>query len=113
METQMNWFDRWFIRKSKWAWENKHLIRESESAEESNAKYPTTSPSKHLLVPNRLGSRGMTFTVYKAEGGVVLEFNCYDVATDRNNSRLYIVPDDQDWGQHIARCVTAEALRQP
>lgn len=109
----MKWFDRWFVRKCKWAWDNKHLARDTVPAgEDENTGRLYVSPVKQLTASNRLGARGMNFTVYKAEGGVVLEFNSYDSATDRNNSRLYIVPDDQDWGQHIARCVTAEALRQ-
>lgn len=108
----MKWFDRWFVRKCKWAWDNKHLANDSSLQEEPNAKYHLASPSKQLTVPNRLGSRGMNFTVYKAEGGVVLEFSSYDPTTDRNNSRMYVVPDDENWGEKIAQCVTMEALRQ-
>ena len=28
----MKWFDRWFMKKSKWAWENKHLLEDDDGS---------------------------------------------------------------------------------
>ncbi len=61
---------------------------------------------------SRLDREGMNFTLYKANGGYVMELRVYDRKTDRNDNRLHIITADQDLGQAIAHIITFEALQQ-
>jgi hypothetical protein len=61
--------------------------------------------------PARLESRGMSFTIYTASGGHILEYNSYDEKSDRSINNLYIITSDQDLGQAIAHAITIELLR--
>ena len=61
---------------------------------------------------NRLDREGMNFTLYKANGGYVMEMRVYDRKTDRNDNKLHIITADQDLGQAIAHIITFEALQQ-
>lgn len=108
----MKWFDRWFVRKCKWAWENKHLANDYPAGLGKAINMPAPSVSAGPDQHNMLSARGMHFTVYNAEGGIVIEFTSYDPTTDRRSHRLYIVPDSDNWGEQIAKCVTMESLRQ-
>jgi hypothetical protein len=59
-----------------------------------------------------LSTQGMSFTLYHAQGGYVLEWSSYDQHTDRRNTRLYIIRDDQNFAEQVAHCVTLESLRR-
>jgi len=58
-----------------------------------------------------IDSRGMNFTVYRADGGYVLENRVYDHKLDRSNNKLYIITDDKNLGEEIAKVITFESLR--
>lgn len=70
---------------------------------------------------NRLVSRDETtamnddpvlnFKVYSAVGGKVVEFRRYDRKSDRNDSTTYIITNDQDFGERIAKIATMEKLK--
>jgi hypothetical protein len=57
-------------------------------------------------------SRGMGFTIYQAVGGNVMEYTSYDEKTDRHETRLHIIPSEQELGQGIAHIITYEMLRK-
>jgi hypothetical protein len=59
-----------------------------------------------------LDSRGMSFTIYTASGGYILEYTNYDEKTDRHNQALHVIHPDQDLGQGIAHIITLEMLRK-
>lgn len=59
-----------------------------------------------------MNSQGMSFTLYHAQGGYVLEWSHYDQHSDRRSNRLYIIRDDEDFAQQVAHCVTLESLRR-
>jgi len=59
-----------------------------------------------------LDSRGMSFTIYTASGGHILEYSSYDEKNDRHNQALHIIPSDTDMGQGIAHIITLEMLRK-
>jgi hypothetical protein len=71
------------------------------------------TPVEQVVRASEMNSRGMTFTLYHAQGGFVLEWSNYDPHTDRRQNRLYIIRDDQDFAQQVAQCVTLESLRRP
>jgi hypothetical protein len=66
---------------------------------------PIKSRSSHDF-----GVNGMHFTVYSATGGKVVQFNTYDPARDRSDTRLYIVTDKDELGEELAQIITRESL---
>jgi hypothetical protein len=58
-----------------------------------------------------IDSNGTRFTVYKADGGHVVETRSYNKNHDSLTS-LYIVTSDQDLGERLAHIVTYEAIKR-
>lgn len=54
----------------------------------------------------------LNFKVYSAVGGKVVEFRRYDRQRDSSNSTTYIITNDQDFGERIAKIATIENLKQ-
>lgn len=53
----------------------------------------------------------LNFKVYNAIGGKVVEFRYYDRTKDRNHNQTYIITNDQDFGDRIAKIATMENLK--
>lgn len=53
----------------------------------------------------------LSFRMYKAENGHVMEVRHYDRRIDRNSNKLYLITDDQDLGAEISKIITIESLR--
>ena len=68
-------------------------------------------PVALVSASSSMESRGMNFTVYRADGGYILENRVYDHKLDRSNNKLYIITDDKNLGEEIARIITFESLR--
>ena len=99
----MNFLKKWFRRAVKNAWDEAR----NEQCEKAQDCSIGSVKGSHSLQ-----ARGMSFTIYKADGGHILEYNHYDEKTDRHNSGLHIVTVDQDLGQQIAHAYTLEALKR-
>lgn len=54
----------------------------------------------------------LNFKVYNAIGGKIVEFRHYDRQKDRNFNQTYIITNDQDFGERIAKIATMEILKQ-
>jgi len=54
----------------------------------------------------------LNFKVYNAIGGKIVEFRHYDRQKDRNFNQTYIITNDQDFGERIAKIATMEVLKQ-
>jgi hypothetical protein len=109
----MKWFDKWFAKKVKQAWDSS----QNEPVEES--KYANAiglaRPSKRSALfknDDGLQSRGTNFTLYNANGGTVVELRDYDPINDRNHNVLYVIPKEADLGQQLGHIVTMEALKR-
>jgi len=103
----MNWFDKWFLNKAKWAWQYR------DGADESPV-YPSTRGSNKLArsVEGDIESdAGLNITVRKAIGGKIITFRHYDVKTDRSSNKLYIVPDELDFERELGKMITLESMR--
>lgn len=92
----MKVFYRWLARKLQRALENKNSVAME------------AAPSIHSRT---MESTGMNFTVYRANGGHIIEHRVYDRKTDRNNSSLHIITDDKDLGEEIGKIITFESIR--
>jgi hypothetical protein len=55
--------------------------------------------------------RCLHFKVWFANGGKVVQTNRYDRVKDRNQTSMYVITEDQDFGHEINKIVTMESLR--
>lgn len=92
----MKWFKRWFANKCREAWEDANKVEQD---------------SVQLVSSESIRSHGMNFTVYRANGGHVIETRIYDRKRDDNNMSLHVITDDKDLGEEIGRIITFEHLR--
>ncbi len=115
----MKWFDNWFAKKCKQAWED----------EQSSEKYPDERAQVGRIRPsnrNRTGlavagssmdqtdlqSSSTTFKLYQANGGTVIELRHYNDARDQWDTSLHVVSKDEDLGKAIEHIITYEALKR-
>lgn len=66
-------------------------------------------PSK--LSRNSFDTRGTNFSVYRADGGFVVETSWRDDSHD-NHSSLYIITHDQNFGEKISQILTFEEVKR-
>jgi len=76
-----------------------------------NDEYLITESSSIKLTTNTLNSDGFKIYVYRANGGIVLETSVYDRHKDRNHNGLYVVTEDEQLGDTIAKIITMESLK--
>jgi hypothetical protein len=53
----------------------------------------------------------LTFRIYSATNGQILEFRRYDRKTDRNDHSTYIIEKDKDIGEFVSKCLSLEMLK--
>jgi hypothetical protein len=53
----------------------------------------------------------MNFTVYRANGGMMVEYNRYDERKDQHHCELHIVHPDESLGDALGKIVTFESLK--
>jgi hypothetical protein len=58
-----------------------------------------------------LHSQGFRLQVYGASGGTIVETTKYDQKKDENRHSLYVITDDKDLGEELAKIITMEQLR--
>ena len=96
---------KWFKKKFKqWS------IEAWNSAQE---KEVVISSGIGLVEGNSLRSEPvLTFTIYNAIGGKLVEFRYHDRKNDRVSTQMYIIGKDEDFGEKIAKIATLETLKQ-
>lgn len=88
----LNFLQKWLVSK------NKNRINKTE-------------PVPMVERSHSIESRGMNFTLYRANGGYIIEHRVYDHKTDRNNNSLHIITEEKNLGEEIAKIITFENLR--
>lgn len=98
----MKWFNRWFAKKCRQAWEEA----------EPQDKVPAIRGGTALNTSNENEwGNGLNIRLYKANGGRIVSFNVYDQKTDRHKQNTYIITDEQDFTHELAKIITMESLR--
>jgi len=95
----MNFFRKWFAKQCKQAWDDSSNLIEADV------------PQKLSTVSRSIDSNGMNFTVYRANGGHIVETRQYDRKRDSNDHSLHIITDDKDLGEEIGKIITFERLK--
>jgi hypothetical protein len=92
----MKWFDKWFAKKCRQAW---------------NEDQPCPSPISINEINNGPSCDGMNIRVWGATGGHIVEFRKYDIQKDRNDNRMYIISTDKDFSESLTKIISMEMLR--
>lgn len=103
----LKWFYRWLDNKiSDSRYEDSEAIPSHLSGRNRIRKTATVRES------DELSSEAIQFRMYKALGGWAIEFRQYDNRTDRYDTNLYVVNDEEELGKHISQIITMEALKR-
>ena len=97
----------------KWGWDFSNDIR-SENIKSGGTlgMYDVSGPSPDRVSSDiSLAGRGISFTLFFANGGSILQFRNYNKHNDVEETRLYIIKEDEDCAEQVAKCVTLETLR--
>ena len=82
------------------------------SRSEEDSRVYSISSNDIIAGPNRPSKDGLNFVLYPAVGGHILECRNYDRRTDANNSTLYMIHDDEDFAQQVAKSIMLEMMKQ-
>ena len=110
----MKWFKKWFRNQCIQAWETKdddsEIITENYPIKLRNrSRSPATLVSNDIRTPN---GPGITFVLYPATGGNILEIRVYDDKIGEHAVSLHIIPLNQELGESIGKIITLEALKR-
>ena len=106
----MKWFDRWFVRKCQWAWDNRDFADIAEQPSTAGARLG--SGRSVPVEVEETWSDGLRINVKKMIGGYVIGFRAYDGKMDRSYERHYIITDEQDFNTELGKMITMESMRQ-
>jgi hypothetical protein len=101
----MKWLDNWILRRAKYLRNRDDAQVSIDRAERGIGIGMKDSAS---IGSNR---HRMSFTVYRANGGMMVEYNRYDDRKDHHYCELHIVHPDEDLGAALAKIVTFESLK--
>jgi hypothetical protein len=106
----MNWFKRMVIRWVREDWEQASV---DHNEDDYNISRPIAlRRGRTDVCSNTLDSEAtLTFTVYNAIGGKVVEFRRYDRKNDRSDHTVYVIGKDEDFGEKISRISTLEVMK--
>ena len=101
----MKWLDNWILKRAKY-------LRNRDDAQVSIDR-AERGISIGMKEAASIGSskHRMSFTVYRANGGMMVEYNRYDDRKDQHYCELHIVHPDEDLGAALGKIVTFESLK--
>lgn len=109
----MKWFDRWFFKQAKKAWENKDSYEEEVSVNKTKAQRGLQLGTSMAIEKGRVeGEDRISFELSSAVGGRILNVRRYDNRTDRHRSQTYVIPSGEDIGERVAKIVNLEMFKQ-
>ena len=94
----MNWFNRWFAKKCKQAWED--------SQPEQNIL-----SSGSVRINDGVEIEGIRFTMMPANGGYILQSRHYDRKRDDHAFSTHLIHDGEDIAEAVGRIVAMEIYR--
>ena len=100
----MKWLDNWILKRAKRIRNRNETISSIDRLQTGisiSEDRPSIGSSKHR----------MNFVVYRANGGMMVEYNRYDERKDQHYCELHIVHPDEDLGAALGKIVTFESLK--
>ena len=107
----MKWFDRWFYRQAKKAWENKSKY--DNEILEKERDYKMGSIGVAQIERGRPEGEGrISFELSSAIGGRILNVRHYDERKDRHETQTYVIPSGEDVGERVSKIINLELFKQ-
>ncbi len=98
----MKWFEKWFAKKCREAWENARNEPDS----------PVSMSSAKVREADGFETdNGLRMEVHRAIGGRIVSFRHYDRKTDRSYSKVYVIHDELDFERELGKIITQESMR--
>ena len=98
----MKWFDKWFQRQAKKAWDNY----------DDNPRLIKTVAGSAAGNGHELSSQGAaTLRIHAAHGGKVIEISNWDERKGEHDRDLYIVRDEDELGPELTSIIMQHSLR--
>ena len=102
----MKWLDNWILKRAK------RIRQRNETISSVNRIEASLSSGRDDDRVSIGGSKHrMNFTVYRANGGMMVEYNRYDDRKDQHYCELHIIHPDQDLGEALGKIITFESLK--
>ncbi len=110
----MKWFDKWFYKQAKKAWENKDRYEEEDRyVSLKEMRMNTIGAVGAQVERGRAEGEGrISFELSTAVGGKILNVRHYDERKDRHETQTYVIPTGEDVGERVAKIVNLELFRQ-
>lgn len=112
----MKWFDRWFYKQAKKAWDNKSAFEQEEESKRyvslKEMKMNTLGMGTAMVERgNPEGQDRISFELTSAVGGRILNVRRYDERKDRNDNQTYVIPSGEDVGARVAKILNLELIK--
>ena len=109
----MKWLDRWIQRAYNRARERDEAepIMLDENPKRKCRVYGPVSSSTRRVEHNYNDRSVITFKVFGANGGMIVETNRYDEKMDNEAIGRYVISDDADLAESLGKIVSMEYLR--
>lgn len=105
----MKWFDKWFYKQAKKAWDNKDKYEHEAYV---NSKELKMAISGAQIERGRAeGEDRITFELTSAVGGRILNVRRYDDRKDRHDNQTYVIPSGEDVGARVAKILNLELIK--
>ena len=92
----------------------KRRLRNWVNSDINDVDMSTRKVSRGLAISTNdesLSTEPLRLSIYRANGGTVVETRQYDRQKDRSQNQLHIVSHDDDLGHSLAKIITMESLR--
>lgn len=96
----MNWLRRKVIKWVREDWDSEY--KKNKDVVGIRAVDDTSVPESDPM---------LTFRIYGATNGRILEFRRYDRKNDRSDNSTYIIEKDKDIGEYVNKCLNLELLK--
>ena len=110
----MIWFDNWIQRcynRARERDENSSIKWVEESPRKGRGGLGPVSSSTRRVEHNYDDRGVISFKVFSANGGMIVETNRYDDKRDTEAIGRYVISDDSDLAESLGKIVTLEYLR--
>lgn len=111
----MKWFDKWFYKQAKKAWDNKDQYEEESnyvlSAKEARSLKMGTMGAVQIDRGRAEGEDRISFELTSAVGGRILNVRRYDQRKDQHDQQTYVIPSGEDVGARVAKILNLELLK--
>ena len=97
-KTKLNWFDLWFMKKSKEAWARYNIENVMDR-----------DPTSYNRISNR---EGVTFEIIPCDGGTLIMTQSYDPTSMGTKVNRYVIHNEEDFGKRISEIFSFDALRK-